>query len=324
MQISVLARTLATSAWIAWASSASAQTYPSKPLRWVVGVSAGGATDVTTRLVAHRVSEQIGQQIVVDNRVGAAGNIGAEIVAKSAPDGYTLLTTLASYASNQAVLQRVPFDLVRDLSHITQLTTQSYILLVHSTVPATTVKELAALALKSPRTLAYGSSGIASLQHLAGVLLGSVAGFEAVHVPYKGGAPALSDLVSGRLQFFFGVMLSSMPHIKSGKLNPIAVSSRRRSQVFPDVPTIAESGYPGYVVDNWYGVAVPAKTPSAVVAKLHAELVRALKTPMLEQRLRTDGSEPGGSSPEQTAVIVRDDLQRWRKIVKEAGIKAES
>jgi len=324
MSASILARAVVATAWIAWACGASAQTYPSKPLRWVVGISAGGATDLTTRIVAQQVSEQIGQQIVVDNRVGASGNIGAEIVARSAPDGYTLLTTLASYAPNHAVVGRVPFDLVRDLIHVTQLTTQSYILLVHPSIAVTNVKEFAALARKAPHPFAYGSSGIATLQHMAGVMLSSVAGFEAVHVPYKGGALALNDIVSGRLQFFFGVMLSSMPHIKSGRLNAVAVTSRRRSQIFPDVPTIAESGYPNYVVDNWYGVAVPVKTSPVVVAKLHAEIVRALKTPAVAQRLRADGSEPGGNSPDDVAAVVRNDLQRWRRIVKEAGIKAES
>jgi tripartite-type tricarboxylate transporter receptor subunit TctC len=289
-----------------------------------VPIAAGGATDITTRIVAQRVSEQIGQQIVVDNRVGASGNIGAEIATRAVPDGYTLLTTVASYAPNHAVMERTPYDLVRDLAHVTQLTTQAYILLIHPSVPAANVKEFVAAARKAPKPFAYGSSGVATLQHLAGVLLASVAGIEATHVPYKGGALALNDMVSGRLQFFFGVMLSSMPHIKSGKVNALAVSSSRRSQIFPELPTIAESGYPGYVVDNWYGAAVPAKTPPAIVARLHTEIVRALKHPAVEQRLRTDGSEPGGAMPNEIAAIVRNDLQRWRKIVKEAGIKAES
>ena len=320
----IVARVLLMSVCAVCACVASAQTYPSKPLRWVVGIAAGGGTDITTRLVAQRLSELMGQQVVVDNRTGASGNIGAEIVARSAPDGYTLLTSLASYAPNHAIVERVPFDLVRDFVHVTQLTTQSYILLVHPSIPATTVKELAALARKAPKPFAYGSSGIATLQHMAGVLLSSMAGFEATHVPYKGGALALNDIVSGRLQFFFGVMLSSMPHIKSGRLHAIAVSSTRRAQIFPDVPTIAESGYPAYVVDNWYGVAVPAKTPPAIVKTLHGEIVRALRSPAVEQRLRADGSEPGGNSPAEVSAIVRNDLERWRKIVKEAGIKAES
>lgn len=305
-------------------AGASAQPYPHKPLRWIVGIAAGGGTDITTRLVAQRVSEQIGQQIVVDNRIGASGNIGAEIATRAPADGYTLLTVTASYAPNHAVMDRAPFDLMNDLVHVTQLTTQAYILLVHPSVPATNVKEFVAAARNAPRPFTYGSSGVATLQHLAGVMLGAESGAKVTHVPYKGGALALTDMVAGRLQFFFGVMLSSMPHIKSGKLNAIAVSSARRAAIFPDLPTIAESGFPGYAVDNWYGVGVPAKTPPAVVARLHAEIARALKSPAVEQRLRADGSEPSGISPAEIAAIVRDDMQRWRKIVKQQGIRAES
>jgi tripartite-type tricarboxylate transporter receptor subunit TctC len=323
MRVAVLSRLLGVVVCVA-CTCATAQTYPNKPLRWIVGIAAGGGTDITTRLVAQRVSEQLAQQIVVDNRIGASGNIGAEIAARAPADGYTLLTTTASYAPNHAVLEHVPFDLIKDFAHITQLTTQSYILLVHPSVAATSVKELMAAAQRSPRPFTYGSSGVATLQHMAGVMLGAMAGTQVVHVPYKGGALALTDMLAGRLQFFFGVMLSSMPHIKSGKLTALAVTSARRSQVFPDLPTIAEAGYPGYVVANWYGAAVPAKTPPAILSRLHAEIVAALKTPAVEQRLRADGSEPGGNSPEEASAIVRSDLQRWRKIVKESGIKPDS
>ena len=191
-------------------------------------------------------------------------------------------------------------------------------------IPATTVKELVAVARSAPRTLNYGSSGIATLQHLAGVMLGSISGTELVHVPYKGGAPVLTDMIGGRIQVFFGVILSSMPHIKSGKIRALAVTSIRRSPSFPEWPTIAESGFPGYVVDNWYGVAAPARTPLTVVTKLHADVVRALKTPEVEERLRRDGSETVGNAPGELAAIVRSDLARWRKYVKEAGIKPES
>lgn len=303
---------------------AHAQTYPSRPIRWIVGLAPGGGADLTTRLVAQRVSEQIGQQIVVDNRIGASGNIGGEIAARAPADGYTLLTVTASYTPNHAVLARTPFDLLTDLAYITQLTTQCYVLLVHPSVAAANVKELIAAARRAPRPFAYGSSGVATLQHMAGAMLGSMAGVEVVHVPYKGGALALTDILAGRLQFFFGVILSSGPHIRSGKLTPLAVTSARRSAVFPDLPTIAESGFPGYVVDNWYNVAVPARTPSPVIARLHTEMVAALRTAAVEQRLRGDGSEPGGNSSEEATASVRLDLQRWRKIAKETGIKPES
>lgn len=303
---------------------ASAQEFPSRPLRWIVTFAPGGGADLTTRLIAHRVSELIGQQVVVDNRLGASGNIGAEIAARATADGYTVITLTASFPANHAVIARPPVDLNGDFAYITQLTTQPYILLVPSGSSATNVKELVALARSAPRPFTYGSSGVATLQHLAGVMFGAMAGVELLHVPYKGGALALTDILGGRLQMFFGVILSSMPHIKSGRLKALAVTSTRRSHAFPEVPTMAEGGYPGYVVDNWYCVAAPAKTPAAVIAKLHAEVGRALKTPEVAQRLRSDGSEPSGLGPSELAAIVRDDLQRWRKYVQQAGIKPES
>ena len=300
------------------------QAFPVKPIRWISPYAAGGGVDLTTRLVAQRVSELVGQPIVVDNRTGASGNIGGELAARAPADGYTLISITASQPANHAVTERVPYDLTRDFAYITQMTTQPYVLVVHPSVPATTVKELVAVARSAPRTLNYGSSGIATLQHLAGVMLGAVSGTELVHVPYKGGAPVLSDMIGGRIQVFFGVILSSMPHIKSGKIRALAVTSSRRSPSFPEWPTIAESGFPGYVVDNWYGVAAPARTPLTVVTRLHAEVVRALKTPEVEERLRRDGSETVGNAPDELAAIVRSDLARWRKHVKEAGIKPES
>lgn len=235
-----------------------------------------------------------------------------------------MLTVTASYAPNHAVMDRAPFDLIKDIAHVTRLTTQAYILLIHPSVPATNVKEFVAAARNAAHPFTYGSSGVTTLQHLAGVMLGSVSGAKVIHVPYKGGALALTDMVAGRLQFFFGVMLSSMPHIKSGKLNALAITSSRHAAIIPDVPTIAESGYPGYVVDNWYGVGVPAKTPTEIVTRLNAEIARALKAPAVAQRLRADGSEPSGIAPAAISEIVKTDLQRWRKIVKESGIKAES
>ena len=311
-------------AFFAVCASVSAQPYPSKPVRWISPHAAGGGADLTTRLVAQRLSDLIGHPVVVDNRIGASGNIGAELAARAPADGYTLVTITASHPANHAIAERVSYDLTRDLAYVTQMTTQPYILVVHPSIAAKSVKELIAVARAAPRTLHYGSSGIGTLQHLAGVMFGAMSGTELVHVPYKGGALALTDMIGGRLQLFFGVILSSMPHIKSGKIRAIAVTSSRRAPIFPEVPTIAESGLKGYVVDNWYGVAAPARTPRVVITKLHSELVRALKSPEVEDRLRKDGSEPVGNSPEEFAAIVRDDLQRWRKHVKEAGIKPES
>jgi len=306
------------------ASATAQQTFPTKPLRWICPIAAGGGADLTTRLIAQRVGEQIGQQVVVDNRIGASGNIGAEITARAPADGYTLVTITASFAPNHAVMEKNPFDLLGDFVYVSQLTAQPYILVVHPSITANSVKEFVALARKSPKPYNYGSAGVATLQHMAGVMLGLNTGAQVSHVPYKGGALALTDLVGGRLQFFFGVILSSMPQIKSGKINALAVTSSSRSPSFPDLPTMVETGIPGFVVDNWYAAAVPAKTPPAVVAKLNAEIVRALKQPAVEQRLRTDGSEPVGNSVQEISNVVKIDLQRWRKIVKEAGIKPES
>jgi tripartite-type tricarboxylate transporter receptor subunit TctC len=305
-------------------AGAAAQPFPSKPLRWIVPIAAGGGADLTTRLLAQRVGEQIGQQVVVDNRIGASGNIGAEITARAPADGYTLVTITASFAPNHAVMEKNPFDLSGDFAYITQLTAQPYILLLHPAIAANSVKEFVALAKRAPKPYTYGSAGVATLQHMAGVMLGLSTGARVTHVPYKGGALALTDIVAGRLQFFFGVILSSMPHIKSGKLNALAVTSTRRSPSFPELPTMVEAGIPGFVVDNWYAAAVPAKTPAAVVSRLNAEIVRALKHPAVEQRLRADGSEPIGNGAQEISGTVKSDLERWRKIVKEAGIKAES
>lgn len=301
-----------------------AQQFPTKPMRWICPIAAGGGTDLTTRLVAQHVSDQVGQQIVVDNRTGASGNIGAEIAARAPADGYTLITITASFAPNHATMSRNPFDLIGDLAYVSQLTAQPYILLVHSSIPAANVKEFVALAKKQAKPYTYGSSGIATLQHMAGVMLGLNTGTQVTHIPYKGGALALTDLVGARLQFFFGVILSSMPHIKSGKVNALAVTSSSRSASFPELPTMIEAGVPGFIVDNWYAAAVPAKTPPAVVAKLNAEIVRALKNPAVEQRLRADGSAPVGNTAQEMTDVVRGDLVRWRKIVKEAGIRPDS
>lgn len=309
---------------VALCASASAQQYPTKPLRWICPIAAGGGADLTTRMIAQRLGEQVGQQVVVDNRIGASGNIGAELTARAPADGYTMVTITASFAPNHAVMEKNPFDLIGDFVYVSQLTAQPYILVVHPSIAASNVKEFVALAKKAPKPYTYGSSGVATLQHMAGVMLGLNTGAQVSHVPYKGGALALTDIVGGRLQFFFGVILSSMPHIKSGKINALAVTSTSRSPSFPDLPTMIEAGIPGFVVDNWYAAAVPAKTPPAVIAKLNAEIVRALKHPAVEQRLRTDGSEPVGNSVQDMTNVVKNDLQRWRKIVKEAGIKAES
>lgn len=304
-------------------ASAVAQQFPFKPIRWIAPFAAGGGTDLTTRLVAQRIAEVVGQPIVIDNRVGASGNIGSEIAARAPADGYTLLTLTASHATNHAVTARPSYDLIRDFTHVTQITTQPYILLVHPSVNAQSVKEFVALARAAPGTLHYGSAGVATLQHFGGVMFAQMTGAEVIHVPYKGGAPALVDMLGGRLQFFFGVPVSTIPLVKTGKLRALAVTSLKRSAIFPELPPMAEGGLPGYAVDNWYGIGTAAKTPRDVVARLHSAAARALQIPELRDRLRQDGAEAVGNSTAEFTAIVRGDLERWRKQVREAGIKPQ-
>jgi tripartite-type tricarboxylate transporter receptor subunit TctC len=321
---SFFARSFVVAALAAACGSTWAQQFPTKPIRWISPFAPGGGADLTTRIVAQRVSELVSQPVIVDNRIGASGNIGGELAARAPADGYTLLTVTASFPPSHAVSTHASFDLLRDLTYISQLTAQPYVLVVHPSVQATTVKELVAAAQRAPGTLHYGSSGIATLQHLAGVLFGSLTKTDLVHVPYRGGALALNDTVGGRLQLFFGVSAATAPHVKAGRLRALAVTSSERSRAHPELPTIAESGVRGYVVDNWYGVAAPAKTPPALVTKLNEIIIRALKTPELTERLRRDGAEPAPTTPAAFTATVRGDLERWRKQVKESGIKPES
>ena len=297
--------------------------YPVKPLRWILGFAAGGGADVTTRLVAQRMSEVMGQSIVVDNRIGASGNIAGEIAARAAADGYTLFTMTASYPANHAATGKPPFDLTRDFAYISQMTSQPYILVVHPSLNVHSVKELAALAAVQPRTLHYGTAGVATLQHFAGVMFGRLSQTEVVHVPYKGGALAINDFLGGRLQFFFSVPLSTMHHIKAGRMRALAVTSAKRVGFAPELPSVAEAGLPGYAVDNWYGIAVPAKTSRAIAMRLNAVALRALGPPEVRERLRRDGAEAVGNSPEVFTTIVRDDVARWRQQVREMDIRLQ-
>lgn len=294
--------------------SVQAQQFPSKPLRWISPYAAGGGSDLTTRAVAQKLADALGQSVVVDNRVGASGKIAVELASRSPADGYTLVTITPSIVANQDV---------RDLAPITQMTTQGYVLIVHPSVPANSVKELIALAHAKPGTLNYGSAGVATMQHIAGAMLGTMTKTNLVHVPYKGGALALTDLLGGQLQFFFGVMVSSVPHIKSGKVKALAVSSPKRSAILPELPTVAEAGVPGYAVDNWYGVAAPAKTSPQILTLLNRQIVQALASSDVRNRVAQDGAETVGNSISAFGAVVRNDQQRLRTAVKEAGIKVE-
>jgi len=293
------------------ACSTPAQQYPQKPLRWISPYAAGGGSDLTTRAVARKLGEILGQTVVVDNRTGASGKIAVELASHAPADGYTLVTFTPSISANQDI---------RSLAPLTQMTSQGYVWIVHPAIPATSMKELIALARAKPGTLHYGSSGIATMQHMAGAMLGTMTHTDLVHVPYKGGAPALTDLLGGQLQFFAADMWSSLPHIKSNKVRPLAVTSGKRSAVFPDLPTTAEAGVPGYAVENWYGVATHAKTPPDLLLRLNRELVQALKSPEVHGRIVQEGANVIGNSAADFAAIIGHDVRQWHAVAREAGI----
>lgn len=294
--------------------TAAALQFPDKPLRWISPYTAGGGSDLTTRAVAQKLSEYLRQPVIVDNRTGASGKIAVELASRAPADGYTLVTFTPAIAANQDISGLAP---------LTQMTAQGYVWIVHPAVPALTLMELIALARAKPGTLHYGSAGIATTPHLAGAMLGAMTKTDLVHVPYKGGAAALPDLLGGQLQMLPSDMWSAAPHVKSGKARALAVTAAKRSVVFPDVPTVAEAGVPGYAVENWYGVATHARAPADIQRLLNRELVRALKAPDISGRVSQEGSNIIGNSVAEFGAIVHDGVQRWRAVAKIAGIKAE-
>ena len=311
-------------AFLALAGAASAQTYPSKPIRIVVGVPPGGATDIVARLVGQKMGEQTGQTVVIDNRGGAGGNIGAELVAKSAPDGYTLfLATIGTMTINPWLYKNMPFDTLRDFAAISQLTSMPQVLVVHPSVPAKSTKELIAYAKANPGKLNFASGGSGTAIHLAGELFKTMAGVDMVHVAYKGAAPAMTDLLSGQVSLMFDQILSAFPHVKSGKLRALAVTTEKRSPAAPELPTIAEAALPGYAVTTWHGLLAPAGTPRPVVQRLNAEAVKALQAPDLRERFASQGVDPVSSTPEQFAAFMKTELEKWRKVMAAAGTKLE-
>ena len=301
-----------------------AQQYPAKAVRMIVGFPAGGTSDIMARLTGQKLSEAWGQTFIIDNRPGAGGNIGTELVAKAAPDGYTLLVSPGStLTSNPAVYSKVPFDTVRDFAPVTIIAGVPNALVVHPSVPANNVKELIALAKSRPGQLAYASTGAGQSTHLSAELLKLSAGINMIHVPYKGSAPALVDIVAGQVSVMFDNLPSVLPFIKSGRLKPLAVSSTTRSRALPELPTVAESGVPGFDVTVWFAVLAPAATPREIVNRLNAEIVKAIKTPDMRERLAQQGADPVGNTPEDFAAVIRRDLAKWAKVVKGANIKLD-
>jgi tripartite-type tricarboxylate transporter receptor subunit TctC len=297
--------------------------YPTKPIRFVVGQAPGGATDIVARLVAAKMPETLGQNVVVENRTGAAGSIGAATVAKSPPDGYTVLVVSSSYSINPSLYSNLPFDPQKDLVPVSLLAEAPFLLVVHPSVPAKSVKDLIALAKAKPDTLTYGSGGNGSSGHLAGALFENQAGIKLSHVPYKGAGQALIDVVSGQITFMFASVLSSTPHVKQQRLRVLGVTGVKRSSALPDVPTISEAGVRGYATSTWYGLLVPAGTRPAVIERLAGAANKAVNAPDLRAKMLADGAEPEGSTPAEFQKHLAAEMAKWRKVVKTAGVKVE-
>jgi tripartite-type tricarboxylate transporter receptor subunit TctC len=309
---------------LAVAAPSISQQYPVRPVRFVVPFAAGGSVDTLARTIGPKLADALGQQIVVDNRPGGNGDIGMLIVAKSAPDGYTiLLGYIANLAIAPSLYAKMPYDPVGDYVPVTQIATSPNVLTAHPSVPAKTLKELIALAKAKPGAVNFASTGVASVGHLTGELLNNLAGMKMTHVPYKGGGQAIIDLVGGHVQVMFSGFSAAMPHIKSGKIRPLAVTGARRSPALADVPTIAEQGFPGVEATAWYGVLTPAGAPQPVVARLHGEIVRILKLPDVVQRLDALGFELVGSTPEQFSAYIRSETSKWEKVVRASGAKPD-
>jgi tripartite-type tricarboxylate transporter receptor subunit TctC len=300
-----------------------AQSYPAKPIRLVVGVPAGGTNDVVARLVAQKMSAQLGQQIIVDNRAGANGNIGAELVAKSPPDGYTLFMASIGVSSiHPSLYSKMPFDTLRDFAMISQLTSIPQIIVVHPSVPVKDVKQLIAYAKAKPGQLTF-AGGTGSSAHLAGELFKSMARVDMLHVPYKGSAPALIDLLGGQVAIVFDQIVTSLPHVRSGKLRALAVTTLKRSSVAPEIPTVSESALPGYSITTWHGLIAPIATPRDIISRLSSETAKALESAEIKEKFLAQGAEPTPSTPEQFRAFIKSETDKWASVVKAAGLKPE-
>ncbi len=304
-------------------AAAQTQNYPTRPIRFIAANAPGGGLDIVARMIGPKMAAALGQQVIVDNRAGAAGSIASDIVAKSAPDGYTIMVaSVGGLAVNTNLYKGLTYHPLRDLAPITWATSGSNVLVVHPSVPAKSVQELIALAKAQPDKLSYGSSGAGNAGHLAGELFKTMAGVKMVHIPYKGGAPAMIDLIAGQVQLVFSSAPTAVPQVKAGKIRGLAVTTAKRSVILPELPTIAESGLPGFEADNWYGVVTTMKTPRPIIDRLHAEIVRALHLPDVKQALLTQGLEVRTSTPEEFGAYMRSEFDKWAKVIKDAGIMA--
>jgi tripartite-type tricarboxylate transporter receptor subunit TctC len=319
----MLRRCLAAAMLLAAAGAALAQAYPSRPLRLVVGFTPGGGVDINARMLAPRLSEYLGQQVIVENRPGAGTNIANELVAKSAPDGYTLLVNTPAIAINMSLYRNLGFDTLRDFTPVSVISESPNVLVVNAKLPVQSVKELIAMARASPGKLNYSSAGVGTTQHLAAELFKLRTGTFIVHIPYKGTAPSLAGLIGGEVELSFANIPSIQAHLKSGRLRALAVTAAKRDPQIPDVPTMKEAGLEGVEVVVWYGVFAPAGTPRDIVQKLAAAIQRATRDPETSRRLLEQGAVPVGNTPEEFAKLVRDEVSRWAEVVKVSGARAD-
>jgi tripartite-type tricarboxylate transporter receptor subunit TctC len=302
------------------AGTAFAQAYPVKPVRIVVPSSAGGGTDIIARVLAPELSKRLGQQVVVDNRPGAGTMIGIEMVANSPADGYTLLMGLSTLAINSALYKKVPYDPVKDFAPVTLATTSASILVVHPSLPVKTLKDLIAFARARPGQLNYASAGTGTYPHMTYELFLSMAKLKMVHIPYKGTAPAMIDMIAGQVASMAATVITGMPHIRSGRLRPLGITSMKRSDVAPDIPTVAEAGLPGFESLQWYGLLAPANTPRDIVNRLNKEMVQVLQSPGIRKRFAVDAVDTVGNTPDEFARHIRSELDKWEKVARGAGI----
>jgi len=313
----------AVAAGLSSGSAVAQAAWPSRPIRLVIAFPPGGPTDIVSRVVAAQLSQQLGQQVVVENRPGAGGNIAAELVAKAAPDGYTLFYNTSAITIAPALYAKVNYDTLKDFAPISSTATNAMVLMVHPSVPVRTVREFVDYAKANPGKINYASSGTGTITHLASAALGSALGLQMTHVPYKGSAPGLVDLAGGQVQMMIDTINSAGPYIRDGRVRALAVTMPKRLSVLPDVPTLAETVLPGMEMSAWQGVVAPAGTPAPILQRLHTEITRLLQNPEVRSKLAAAGTEVLGSTPEEYAAYIRAELARWSRIVKESGAKAD-
>ncbi|MFM9884958.1 MAG: Bug family tripartite tricarboxylate transporter substrate binding protein [Burkholderiales bacterium] len=314
---------LALIALVAQAGAALAQPYPSKPIRIIIGFAPGGGADINARLLAPKLTEMLGQPVVIENRQGAGANIAHELVAKAAPDGYTLLLTTPSVTTGMALYRKLPFDTLRDLTAVSMFSTGPLVLVIHDAVPAKTLQELIDLARRKPDSLTFGSAGTGTGQHLGGEIFKLRTKTDLLHVPYKGTGPALTAVLAGEVNMSFTTIQAASPHIKGGRLRALASAGAKRSELMPDVPTMAEAGVHGVVTEIWYGVLAPAATPREIVNLLSNAIIKTANMPEIRQRILEQGAEPVGNTAEAFGKILRDEVAQWTEVVRASGIQLE-